>query len=122
MSNKVKKYLQFINEASESNYDDIKQDIKTKIENTIKNSGGEYKSFVDSFIEDSSKVSIEKLINDSDVYEFWRTYENDIDSILNKSEYFEKSPSDMNVTDIYKYVIESTKKAILSFVQSIAYV
>ena len=115
MSNKVKKYLQFINEASETNYDDIKQDIKTKIENTIKNSGGEYKSFVDSFIE--GKASIEKLINDSDVYEFWRTYENDIDSILSKSEYFEKSPSDMNVNDIYKYVIESTKKAILLVVK-----
>ena len=64
----IKKYVDFINEAEEaeagaqvqseketdasdsSKFMDVKEEIKSMIEKTIKNSGGEYSSFVQSFL------------------------------------------------------------------------
>jgi hypothetical protein len=113
----VKRYLQFIKEAddseitkkSDSNYDNIKEDVKKKIEDTIKNSGGEFKSFIEKYISTPTDVAIEGLISDDQIYDFWRTYENEIDSLLNDANYFEKPPKEIGV---YKYVINSTKEAI----------
>ena len=113
----VKRYLQFIKEAdenevaktSDSNYDNLKEDVKEKIETTIKNSGGEFKSFVEKYIKTPEDVEIEGLINDDQIYDFWRTYENEIDSLLNETKYFENPPKEIGV---YKYVINSTKEAI----------
>lgn len=113
----VKRYLQFIKEAdenevsktSDSNYDNLKEDVKEKIETTIKNSGGEFKSFVEKYIKTPEDVEIEGLINDDQIYDFWRTYENEIDSLLNETKYFENTPKEIGV---YKYVINSTKEAI----------
>lgn len=113
----VKRYLQFIKEAddseitkkSDSNYDNIKEDVKKKIEDTVKNSGGEFKSFIEKYIETPNDVAIEGLINDDQIYDFWRTYENEIDSLLNDAKYFENPPKEIGV---YKYVINSTKEAI----------
>ena len=118
----VKKYLQFIKEAdenevaktSDSNYDNLKEDVKKKIEDTIKNSGGEFKSFIEKYIATPYDVTIEGLINDDQIYDFWRTYENEIDSLLNETKYFEKSPKEIGV---YKYVINSTKEAIESIIK-----
>ena len=118
----VKKYLQFIKEAdenevvktSDSNYDNLKEDVKKKIEDTIKNSGGEFKSFIEKYIATPNDVTIEGLINDDQIYDFWRTYENEIDSLLNETKYFEKSPKEIGV---YKYVINSTKEAIESIIK-----
>lgn len=121
----VKKYLQFIKEAdenevvktSDSNYDNLKEDVKEKIETTIKNSGGEFKSFVEKYIKTPEDVSIEGLINDDQIYDFWRTYENEIDSLLNETKYFQNPPKAIGV---YKYVIDSTKEAIELIVKKLA--
>ena len=121
----VKRYLQFIKEAddseitkkSDSNYDNIKEDVKKKIEDTIKNSGGEFKSFIEKYISTPTDVTIEGLISDDQIYDFWRTYENEIDSLLNDSNYFEKPPKEIGV---YKYVINSTKEAIELIVKMLA--
>ena len=86
----VKRYLQFINEANEevqkvdsSKYTEIKDEIKSMIEKTIENSGGEFESFVDKFVKEPEDVKIEGLINDSDLYDFYLKFRNDIDEILN---------------------------------------
>ena len=121
----VKKYLQFIKEAdenevaktSESNYDNIKEDVKKKIEDTIKNSGGEFKSFIEKYISTPTDVAIEGLISDDQIYDFWRTYENEIDSLLNETKYFENPPKEIGV---YKYIINSTKYAIGLIVKMLA--
>ena len=117
MDNKVKKYLQFIKEADEnkgidkdnSNYDSIKEDIKSMIETTIKSSGGEFKSFIEKFRKEPDNVYIEGLANDSDIYKFYLTHRLVIDDLLTKSEYFKKAPEEIGV---YQYVIDSTKCAI----------
>lgn len=121
----VKRYLQFIKEAddseitkkSDSNYDNIKEDVKKKIEDTIKNSGGEFKSFIEKYISTPTDVAIEGLISDDQIYDFWRTYENEIDSLLNDANYFEKPPKEIGV---YKYVTNSTKEAIELIVKMLA--
>jgi hypothetical protein len=121
----VKRYLQFIKEAddseitkkSDSNYDNIKEDVKKKIEDTVKNSGGEFKSFIEKYISTPTDVAIEGLISDDQIYDFWRTYENEIDSLLNDAKYFEKQPKAIGV---YKYVIDSTKEAIELIVKMLA--
>lgn len=121
----VKKYLQFIKEAdenevvktSESNYDNIKEDVKEKIEFTIKNSGGEFKSFVEKYISTPTQVEIEGLINDNQIEDFWRSHLDEIDSLLKDAKYFEKVPEAIGV---YKYIINSTKYAIGLIVKMLA--
>lgn len=121
----VKKYLQFIKEAdenevvktSDSNYDNIKEDVKKKIEDTIKNSGGEFKSFVEKYISTPTDVEIEGLINDNQIEDFWNTYLGEIDSLLTDTKYFEKPPKEIGV---YKYIINSTKYAIVLIVKMLA--
>lgn len=109
----IKKYTQFIKESDNtSKYTEIKDEIKSMIEKTIENSGGEFNSFVDSFIKNPDDVKIEGLINDSDLYEFYLKYRNDIDEILNDLKFFGVAPSESNSFGLYDYLIKGTQKAI----------
>jgi hypothetical protein len=90
----IKKYVDFINEAEEveagaqvqseketdasdsSKFMDVKEEIKSMIEKTIKNSGGEYSSFVQSFLKNPEDVKVDGFINDSDIYDFYLKFRN----------------------------------------------
>jgi hypothetical protein len=85
----IKKYVDFINEAEEVEagaqvqseketdasdsykFMDVQEEIKSMIEKTIKNSGGEYSSFVQSFLKNPEDVKVDGFINDSDLYDFY---------------------------------------------------
>jgi hypothetical protein len=114
----VKKYLQFIKEAisdgkvDSSKYAEIKGEIKSMIEKTIENSGGEFASFVDKFTKEPDEVKIEGLINDSDLYDFYLKFRNDIDEMLNDLKFFGSAPSEVNALGLYDYLIKGTQKAI----------
>lgn len=114
----VKKYLQFIKEAigdgkvDSSKYGEIKGEIKSMIEKTIENSGGEFASFVDKFAKEPDEVKIEGLINDSDLYDFYLKFRNDIDEMLNDLKFFGSAPSEVNALGLYDYLIKGTQKAI----------
>lgn len=131
----IKKYLQFIKEADEvetnveeketdasdsSKFDEVKDDIKSMIETTIQNSGGEFDSFVDSFVKNPEDVKIEGLINDSDIYEFYLKWRNDIDEILNDIKFFDENPTDINAFGLYEYVIKGSERAIEEIVKMIS--
>jgi hypothetical protein len=123
----VKRYLQFINEANEevqkvdsSKYTEIKDEIKSMIEKTIENSGGEFASFVDKFVKEPEDVKIEGLINDSDLYDFYLKFRNDIDEILNDIKFFGNAPSEVNAIGLYDYLIKGTQKAIEESVKLLA--
>ena len=59
-------------EAIEANkFQEVIDEVKSLIESTIENSGGEFKSFIDSFIKEPNEVKIEGLINESDIYDFY---------------------------------------------------
>ena len=115
----LKKYIQFIKESSvdTSKYTELKEEVKSMIEKTIENSGGEFKSFMDSLIQNPEDVKIEGLINDSDLYEFYLKYRNDIDELLNDIKFFGNSPSDINSIGLYDYLIKGTQKSIEEIVK-----
>lgn len=123
----VKRYLEFIKEANEevqkvdsSKYTEIKDEIKSMIEKTIEKSGGEFASFVDKFVKEPEEVKIEGLINDSDLYDFYLKFRNDIDEILNDIKFFGNAPSEVNAIGLYDYLIKGTQKSIEEAVKLLA--
>jgi len=126
----IKKYVQFLAEAAGSvkdgpTFDGIKDSIRGMIEETLKKSGGtDIKTFASKYVQDnenpsknSGGTSIEGLINDDQIYDFWLEFDNEIDELLNQIEFFNDSPVDINAMGTYKYIIEATKKAILEIVR-----
>jgi len=89
------------------------------IEKTIEKSGGEFDSFVKSYINNPKDVKVEGFINDSDIYDFYLKWRNDIDEILNDMKFFDERPTEVNAFGIYEYVIKSTEKAFLEVAKMI---
>lgn len=125
---KLKKYNQFINESlseevSEDlseDYKDIKSDLIDLIEESVNSTDIELiKDFVESFLRDPDATNIEGLINDSDVYDFYLKYTDDIDSILNDIDYFSKSPQENGIIGVYDYIVFSTRTAVEEVVKMI---
>jgi hypothetical protein len=130
----IKKYLQYIKEADEveevqsqqendsdsSKFNDVKDEVKSMIEKTIEQSGGEFSSFVDSFVKNPEDVKIEGFINDSDVYEFYLKWRNDIDEILNDVKFFGEAPTEINAFGLYEYVIKGTEQSMNEFVKMLS--
>ncbi len=126
----LKRYSQFINEAeeaqmkpestSDNKYQEVKDDLKKKIESTIEKSGGEFDSFVEKFIKNPKDVKIEGVINDSEIYDFYLKFRNDIDEILNNTNYFDQIPSENNAFGLYEYVVVGTSKAIEEVVKMLS--
>lgn len=115
----IKRYLQYIKEENEnenqldsSKYTELRDELKTMIEKNIEKSGGEFASFVDKFVKEPENVKIEGLINDSDLYDFYLKFRNDIDEILNDIKFFGNAPSEVNAIGLYDYMIKGTQKSI----------
>ena len=128
----IKRYVEFITEAQEEseeavgvksmdpeNYSEIQEDVKSMIEKTIETSGGEYKTFIDSFIQNPEDVKVEGFINDSDIYEFYLKFRNDIDELLNNIKYFNEVPGESNTFGLYDYIIHGTEKAVSEIVKEL---
>ena len=137
----IKKYSQFINEAEQqvetqvqpeqavesegikslddSKYTEVKEEINKMIENTIQKSGGELKSFIESFEKNPEDVKVEGFINDSDIYDFYLKFRNDIDEILNNIKFYDESPTEVNAFGLYEYVIKGTERAFMEVVKMI---
>jgi hypothetical protein len=113
----IKRYFQYINESE--NYSDIKDEIKSLIEKTIDNTGGEFDTFIDSFNRNPEDYKIEGLINDSDIYDFYLKWRNDIDEILNDINFFDEIPSENNAFGLYEYTIKGTERAIIELVKGL---
>ena len=129
----IKRYKNFINEAEDTSniegitpianasdsYGEMKDEVKKMIDATISNSGGEFATFVESFIKNPEDVKIEKFINDSDIYDFYLKFRNDIDEILNNVKFFSENPAELNAYGLYEYVIIGTEKAFMEVVKMI---
>ena len=126
----IKRYLQYIKESDSieaidkvesptNKYSEVKDEIKSMIDKTIEKSGGEFKSFVESFLKSPEDVKIEGLINDSDIYDFYLKWRNDIDEVLSEVKFFDESPSELSVFGVYDYLIKSTERAIEEFVKEL---
>lgn len=132
----IKKYLQFIKEAdevetpetetqevtkpqSDNKYTELKEEVKSMIEKTIEKSGGDFESFKDKFVKSPEDTKIEGFINDSDIYEFYLKFRNDIDELLNNIKYFNEVPSESNTFGLYDYIINGTEKAVSEIVKEL---
>ena len=114
----MRKFTTLIKEADDaSKYTEVTDEVKKMIEKTIEKSGGEFKSFLDSFIKNPEDVKIEGLINDSDIYDFYLKYRNQIDEVLNTIKFYGETPESINVFGLYDFIIKGTQKAIQEFVK-----
>ena len=127
----IKKYTQFVNEADDANIDEtpgvksldsskfteLKDEVKKMIEDTISKSGGEFKSFIESFEKNPEDVKVEGFINDADIYEFYLKFRNDIDELLNGVKFYDQAPTEVNAYGLYEYTIKGTEKAFMEVVK-----
>ncbi len=98
-------------------YKEVLDEIKSMIESTIERSGGEFNSFVESYIKDSESVKIEGLINESDIYEFYLKFRNQIDELLNDIKFYDTPASELSSFGLYDFLIKGTLKSIDEFVK-----
>ena len=139
----LKRYLQFINEADEteqvqapsqeqpteapegiktlddSKYPEVMEEVQKMINNTIQKSGGELNTFIESFEKNPEDVKVEGFINDSDIYEFYLKFRNDVDEILNNIKFYDEAPTEVNAFGLYEYVIKGTERAFMQVVKMI---
>ena len=128
--NNIKKFFEFADaqntenientEVSEEKYTDIKDDLKEKISNSLKSSDDNViKEFITSIIKNPNDNKIEGLVNESDIYEFYLKWKNDIDEILSDNRYYDDIPSEKNIFSLYDYLIDGTNEAIVSVLEMI---
>ena len=78
-----------------------------------------FQEFIDSYLKDSDKTNIEGLINDSDVWDFYSKWTNEIDEILDEIKWFDEVPSENNAYGVYDFVIKSTRRAVKEAISDI---
>lgn len=119
---KLHRYDNFIKEALSEDIvnklsdklKDLKKDLLDMVSKSV-NSDDESVMMekIDSIIRDFNESTIEGLIQDSDIQDFYRKYRNDIDQVLNDNNFFEKI-SDFqkkeNCVSLYDFVIVGTKE------------
>lgn len=122
----IKKWIQYISEDVDDNissdnneYKELKDEIKKMVEKTVENNGGQYQSFIDSYSTSPEDYQIEGLINDSDIYDFYLKYRNEIDELLNDIKFFDEIPSENNSYSLYEYVINGTKRTVDEIIEII---
>lgn len=119
----IKKYLEFLREAQEaidpSGFEDMRDDVEKMVKETI-GKDGDVKEFAQKYLKNPEQTEIVGIVNDDQVHDFWLKYENQIDELLNKIKFFEESPEEMNAIGTYKYIIVSTKRAVLEIIRMLA--
>jgi len=124
---KLKRYNEFITEGlGDDNVDkfteleSIKQDLLNMIEQSVNSNDMKLvNDFIESYINDTDSTNIEGLVNDSDVYEFYLKYVNEIDEVLNDIEYFAKSPESEGTLGLYDVMVNGTRTALVELFKSI---
>lgn len=121
----MKKFTQKLNEDlnQELNIDSyievFQKELISMVENEAENRGIEKddtdgkKEIIESYIQDPETIII-GLVNDSDLFDLYVKFGNEIDNILNGLDHFTKSPSDLGVSgSIYEYIVESTRISVI---------
>jgi len=111
----------FVNENLESDLDNklsndylsLKKGIIELLDKTVEDSDKllNVQNYMDNYINNEDEV-LEGFIENSDIYDFYLKYQNDIDELLTDEEFFDEYPSEYNVYSLYDYVIEGAKKSV----------
>ncbi len=105
---------------SEANTD-LKNDISEMIKKSLDTEDEEtFNKFLKSFVRNPEESQIQGLINDSDVYEFYLKYRNDIDELLSKVNFYDEVPSEMSTFSLYDYIIKGTKRAVSEIISDLS--
>ncbi len=100
-------------ELSLDRFQELKEEIERLIEKSV---GTESRKLIADFIEEYNRspedTVIEGLINDSDIYDFYLMWRNDIDDVLSAINFFDEIPSEEKVYSLYDYIIVGTKRAV----------
>lgn len=118
---RLHKFFEFITEQTDSGnvYSDVIDELKTMIQKSLKTSDKKtIDEFTSAYLRDTEKNQIEGLINDSDIYEFYLKYKNEIDQKLSEIKFYDERPSEIDSFSLYDYLVKGTKKAIKSFLES----
>ena len=100
-------------ELSLDRFPDLKEEIEQMIKKSLGSESDKVLSdFIDAYTRAPEDNSIEGFINDSDIYEFYLMWRNDIDDILSAVNFFDEVPSEMKVFSLYDYIIQGTKRAV----------
>lgn len=99
---------------------DIKKAIIEMLEKTTNSDDVKVaKTFVNSYLENDESNYLIGFVNDADIYDFYIKYIDVIDQILLEDVFFEKSPSDLGVQSVYRYIIVSTKTAVVKLLNEL---
>lgn len=100
-------------ELSLDRFPDLKEEIEQMMKKSLGSESDKVLSdFIDAYTRAPEDNSIEGFINDSDIYEFYLMWRNDIDDILSAVNFFDEVPSEMKVFSLYDYIIQGTKRAV----------
>ena len=119
---RVKSFVNWISEAEEDveKYADIKEEVDKMFKETVDESGGELNSMKRAYSQNPKDIKIIGFINDSDIYDFYLKFRNDIDQILNDLNYFDSTPQEKNAFGLYEYTVRGTEAAFLEVVKMIS--
>lgn len=132
----IKKYLQYIKEAEEtdsslietpeksetdesesSSFIEIRDELKSMIEESAEKQKKDYNILLKEILQNPKERKIDKLVKDADIFDFYEKWRNDIDEILNNIKFFDEPPSEKNARGLYKFLIVGTEKAIIEFLK-----
>jgi hypothetical protein len=116
----MRKFTVYLKEAEEVQVDtNLKDELTDMIKKSLNTSDSKtVENFIDAYKKDSEKNQIEGLINNADIYDFYLKYDEDIDEILTKNNFYDKSPKELNVFSLYDYIIAGTKEAVNLLINS----
>lgn len=128
---KIERYGHFLTEKKDT--DDLKsklssdyKSMKVEIINMIESTIGTDKNAIDieDFINDyissgKESSSLNQFIEDNDIFNFYISYQGDIDKFLNSNGYLKESPKSHNVFSLYDVVIDGTKQCVLEMIELI---
>lgn len=129
---KISKYYKFIKESEElestaedlgqssptedtdiSKYSELSNEITEMIKASLNTEDNKtFEDFIEAYNKNPDETQIEGLINDSDIYEFYLKWRNDIDDVLSDINFYDEVPSELKVFSLYEYLIQGTKKGV----------
>ena len=116
----IKKFKVFNEDLDENKYKDVKEELTSMISKSLGTS--DYKTngdFISAILRNPDESKIEGLINDSDIYEFYLKYRNDIDECLSDIKYYNEIPSENNIFGLYDYIVKGTNRAVKELITSL---
>lgn len=104
----------------DNKFKDVKSELIDMIEKSLETSDSKtFEDFTSAIIRNPEESKIEGLINDSDVYEFYLKYRNDIDECLTDVKYYDEIPSENNIFGLYDYIVKGTNRAVIELITKI---